>query len=200
MSEDDWEAWRPLDRELGDKIEMIGDELFVTNVDRMARGIEENGAFRLTREKAAESDRLLGGHAVWRSLSTLANLKRKRKSQGCDYAAVAGWQGNQSGCRRTGIHAPSPGVHLLYQIVREYYPAFKAHLAAQGTVSRDMWSRSSRITSSEAALSTGSGGCAATPVMPSNWSPSAARSAAFVRVVGICAWPIAPRCWFNRCF
>ena len=54
---------------------------------------------------------------------------------------------------------------------------------------RGMWSRSSRLTSSAAALSTGSCGCAATPVMPSIWSPSAAKSAVFVRAVGRGAWP-----------
>jgi enolase len=44
LAEDDWEGWKLLNRELGDKIELVGDDLFVTNVDRIERGIEENAA------------------------------------------------------------------------------------------------------------------------------------------------------------
>jgi len=44
LAEDDWEGWKLLNRELGDKLELVGDDLFVTNVERIARGIEENVA------------------------------------------------------------------------------------------------------------------------------------------------------------
>ncbi len=44
LAEDDWDGWKLLNRELGDKIELVGDDLFVTNVARIARGIEENVA------------------------------------------------------------------------------------------------------------------------------------------------------------
>jgi len=44
LSEDDWAGWKLLNRELGDKIELVGDDLFVTNVERIARGIEEDVA------------------------------------------------------------------------------------------------------------------------------------------------------------
>ena len=44
LAEDDWEGWKLLNRELGDKIELVGDDIFVTNVARIARGIEENVA------------------------------------------------------------------------------------------------------------------------------------------------------------
>ena len=44
LAEDDWAGWKLLNRELGDKIELVGDDLFVTNVERIARGIEENVA------------------------------------------------------------------------------------------------------------------------------------------------------------
>jgi enolase len=44
LAEDDWEGWKLLNRTLGDKIELVGDDLFVTNVKRIARGIEENAA------------------------------------------------------------------------------------------------------------------------------------------------------------
>jgi enolase len=44
LAEDDWEGWKLLNKALGDKIELVGDDIFVTNVKRIARGIEENVA------------------------------------------------------------------------------------------------------------------------------------------------------------
>ncbi|MEJ2345716.1 MAG: phosphopyruvate hydratase [Gammaproteobacteria bacterium] len=44
LAEDDWDGWKLLNRELGDKIELVGDDLFVTNVERIRRGIEEHVA------------------------------------------------------------------------------------------------------------------------------------------------------------
>jgi enolase len=40
VSEDDWEAWKMLTDRLGDKIQLVGDDLFVTNVDRLKKGVE----------------------------------------------------------------------------------------------------------------------------------------------------------------
>ena len=44
MAEDDWEGWSALTATLGDKIQIVGDDLFVTNVERLIRGIEEKAA------------------------------------------------------------------------------------------------------------------------------------------------------------
>jgi enolase len=44
LAEDDWDGWKLLNQKLGGKIELVGDDLFVTNVKRIARGIEENVA------------------------------------------------------------------------------------------------------------------------------------------------------------
>ncbi|HKL69246.1 phosphopyruvate hydratase [Salibaculum sp.] len=41
MSEDDWEGWVALTRAIGDKVQLVGDDLFVTNPDRLATGIEK---------------------------------------------------------------------------------------------------------------------------------------------------------------
>ncbi len=40
LSEDDWEGWIALTKKLGDKIELVGDDLFVTNIARLGQGIE----------------------------------------------------------------------------------------------------------------------------------------------------------------
>ena len=44
MGEDDWEGWKRLTEELGDRIQLVGDDLFVTNVDRLMRGIKSKVA------------------------------------------------------------------------------------------------------------------------------------------------------------
>jgi len=41
LAEDDWEGWKWLNRELGSKVQLVGDDLFVTNTERLARGIAE---------------------------------------------------------------------------------------------------------------------------------------------------------------
>ena len=41
MSEDDWEGWRELTEALGDRVQLVGDDLFVTNVERLKQGIEQ---------------------------------------------------------------------------------------------------------------------------------------------------------------
>ncbi|NLE24585.1 MAG: phosphopyruvate hydratase [Clostridiaceae bacterium] len=40
VSEDDWDAWKLLTEKLGDKIQLVGDDLFVTNTERLKKGIE----------------------------------------------------------------------------------------------------------------------------------------------------------------
>ncbi len=40
MDENDWDGWKYLTEKIGDKVQLVGDDLFVTNVDRLSRGIE----------------------------------------------------------------------------------------------------------------------------------------------------------------
>ena len=42
MDENDWEGWKYLTDKIGDKVQLVGDDLFVTNVERLSRGIENN--------------------------------------------------------------------------------------------------------------------------------------------------------------
>ena len=44
LAEDDWDGWRQLTKRLGDKIQLVGDDIFVTNVQRLGRGIREGVA------------------------------------------------------------------------------------------------------------------------------------------------------------
>ena len=42
MAEDDWAGWKELTEAVGNDVQLVGDDLFVTNTDRLARGIEED--------------------------------------------------------------------------------------------------------------------------------------------------------------
>lgn len=44
LDEEDWEGWKLLTEKIGDKVQLVGDDLFVTNVERLSRGIETNTA------------------------------------------------------------------------------------------------------------------------------------------------------------
>ncbi|MDR1086495.1 MAG: phosphopyruvate hydratase [Deltaproteobacteria bacterium] len=44
LAEDDWDGWVKLTHKLGDKIQLVGDDLFVTNTERLAKGIQEKAA------------------------------------------------------------------------------------------------------------------------------------------------------------
>ncbi len=44
LQEEDWDGWKLLTKELGDKVQLVGDDLFVTNTKRLARGIREGAA------------------------------------------------------------------------------------------------------------------------------------------------------------
>jgi enolase 1/2/3 len=44
LAEDDWEGWKLLTERLGGRVQLVGDDLFVTNVSRLRRGIDEDVA------------------------------------------------------------------------------------------------------------------------------------------------------------
>ncbi len=44
LAEDDWDGWKLMNKKLGSKIQIVGDDLFVTNVNRLSKGIEERSA------------------------------------------------------------------------------------------------------------------------------------------------------------
>ena len=44
LAEDDWTGWQAMTETLGDRVQLVGDDLFVTNVDRLAKGIDEGVA------------------------------------------------------------------------------------------------------------------------------------------------------------
>lgn len=39
LAEEDWEGWQLLTKEIGDRVQLVGDDLFVTNTDRLKKGL-----------------------------------------------------------------------------------------------------------------------------------------------------------------
>jgi enolase len=44
LAEDDWDGWKAMTEQLGDRVQLVGDDLFVTNVDLLQRGIDQDTA------------------------------------------------------------------------------------------------------------------------------------------------------------
>src|SRR5688572_19454232 len=44
MDEEDWDGWKALTEKIGDRVQLVGDDLFVTNTDRLKRGIDTGTA------------------------------------------------------------------------------------------------------------------------------------------------------------
>ena len=44
LNEEDWEGWKHMAEQLGDRVQLVGDDLFVTNVTRLQKGIDEKAA------------------------------------------------------------------------------------------------------------------------------------------------------------
>ena len=44
LDEEDWDGWSTLTERIGDKVQIVGDDLFVTNVERLQKGITEKAA------------------------------------------------------------------------------------------------------------------------------------------------------------
>jgi len=44
LAEDDWDGWKKMTDKMGEKVQLVGDDLFVTNVERLSRGIKSHTA------------------------------------------------------------------------------------------------------------------------------------------------------------
>ncbi len=44
MAEDDWDGWKALTARIGDRVQLVGDDLLVTNIERLAKGVEQRAA------------------------------------------------------------------------------------------------------------------------------------------------------------
>jgi enolase len=84
MAEDDWEGWQLLTRKLGDKIQLVGDDLYVTNIERLNKGI---------RLKASNSI-LIKPNQIGTLTETIAAIKTARQA---GWTAVVSHRSGETG-------------------------------------------------------------------------------------------------------
>jgi enolase len=70
LAEDDWAGWTELTKELGDKLQLVGDDLFVTNITRLEKGIKSGAANSI----------LITGNQIGTVTETLAAIDMAHKA------------------------------------------------------------------------------------------------------------------------
>jgi enolase len=138
MSEDDWEGWRALTEALGDRVQLVGDDLFVTNVARLKQGIDQ----------AIANAILVKVNQIGTLTETLDAV---RMAQGAGYAAVMSHRSGETedatiadlavaancGQIKTGSLARSDRVAKYNQLIRiEEELGAKARYAGRSVVKR----------------------------------------------------------------
>ena len=119
LSEDDWAGWSALTAQLGDKIQIVGDDLFVTNPTGSRRGIDEKSANAPARQgqpdRLADRDAGRRGHGPPGGLQTMMS-HRSGETEDTTIADLAVAVG--SGQIKTGAPARSDRVAKYNQLLR----------------------------------------------------------------------------------
>ena len=119
MAEDDWEGWRLLTDTLGDKIQLVGDDIFVTNVERLARGIDEDVANSLlvkVNQIGTLTETLAAVEMAHRAAYTTVISHRSGETEDSTIADIA--VATNSGQIKTGSLARSDRVAKYNQLIR----------------------------------------------------------------------------------
>ncbi|MBY6239964.1 phosphopyruvate hydratase [Methylosinus sp. Sm6] len=119
MAEDDWEGWRLLTDTLGDKIQLVGDDIFVTNVERLARGIDEDVANSLlvkVNQIGTLTETLAAVEMAHRAAYTTVISHRSGETEDATIADIA--VATNSGQIKTGSLARSDRVAKYNQLIR----------------------------------------------------------------------------------
>ena len=119
MDEEDWDGWRALTERIGDRIQLVGDDLFVTNTERLQRGIDERRGELDPRQgqpdRHADRDARRDPHRARRRLhrGDVAPLGRDRGRTIADLAVATG-----CGQIKTGAPSRSDRVAKYNQLLR----------------------------------------------------------------------------------
>ncbi|ATQ70292.1 MULTISPECIES: phosphopyruvate hydratase [Methylosinus] len=119
MAEDDWEGWRLLTDTLGDKIQLVGDDIFVTNVDRLSRGIDEDVANSLlvkVNQIGTLTETLAAVEMAHRAAYTTVISHRSGETEDSTIADIS--VATNSGQIKTGSLARSDRVAKYNQLIR----------------------------------------------------------------------------------
>jgi enolase len=119
MAEDDWEGWRALTERIGDRVQLVGDDLFVTNTGRIAEGIERgvaNAILIKLNQIGTLSETLAAIELGWRAGYTSIISHRSGETEDTFIADLAVATG--SGQIKTGAPARSERVAKYNQLLR----------------------------------------------------------------------------------
>jgi enolase len=141
MAEDDWDGWAQLTSALGRRIQLVGDDLFVTNVDRLARGIEQgvaNSILVKVNQIGTLSETLETVAMATRSAYTVVVSHRSGETEDTTIADLA--VATNCGQIKTGAPARSDRVAKYNQLLRieallgesASYPGLSAFSGAVG--------------------------------------------------------------------
>jgi len=119
MAEDDWEGWRLLTERLGSEVQLVGDDLFVTNPKRLARGIEEgiaNSILVKVNQIGTLSETLEAVSAAQRARYTAVMSHRSGETEDTTIADLA--VATNCGQIKTGSLARSDRLAKYNQLIR----------------------------------------------------------------------------------
>ena len=117
--EDDWDGWAALTAELGDKIQLVGDDLFVTNPERLARGITDKSANSLlvkVNQIGTLSETLMAVDMAHRARMTAVMSHRSGETEDATIADLA--VATNCGQIKTGSLARSDRLAKYNQLIR----------------------------------------------------------------------------------
>jgi enolase len=119
LAEDDWSAWHELTERLGDKVQLVGDDLFVTNTERLQRGIREgaSNAILVKVNQIGSVTETLDAVEMARSAGLTAVIShRSGETEDTTIADLA--VGTNAGQIKTGAPARGERVNKYNQLLR----------------------------------------------------------------------------------
>jgi enolase len=118
-SEDDWDGWKMLTEALGDRVQLVGDDLFVTNPARLAQGIEKGCANSLlvkVNQIGTLSETLAAVNMAHRNRMTCVMSHRSGETEDATIADLA--VATNCGQIKTGSLARSDRLAKYNQLIR----------------------------------------------------------------------------------
>ena len=138
LAEDDWSGWRELNERLGSRIQLVGDDLFVTNTERLKRGIAERSANSILVKvnQIGSVSETLQAIDMARSAGFSAVIShRSGETEDTTIADLA--VGTNAGQIKTGAPARGERVNKYNQLLRiEEELGSAAHYAGRGAFAR----------------------------------------------------------------
>src|SRR5213075_2674195 len=118
-AEDDWDAWASLTRDLGERVQLVGDDLFVTNPERLQQGVERgvaNSILVKVNQIGTLTETIEAAQLAHRSGYTVVMSHRSGETEDATIADLAVALG--TGQIKTGAPARSDRVAKYNQLLR----------------------------------------------------------------------------------